>query len=170
MKELTSNHDDMDKRLAIFFGLGAFLMSALVGLIRGYTLEGFLMQGVVVLILAILAGYAYGYWLRQALAASAPVEELPDNTERRSRNADTLEQGSLVLPGQGIETVVAEEPGSPSGQMVNFSFPELSPSGAQSEPAFAMAAAPAPAPAPSPAAAPAEEAELPPPPVPSWLK
>lgn len=168
MKELTSNHDDMDKRLAIFFGLGAFLMSALVGLIRGYTLEGFLMQGVVVLILAILAGYAYGYWLRQALAASAPSEELPENTERRSRNADTLEQGSLVLPGQGMETVVAEDAASPSSQMVNFSFPELTPAGAQAEPALAMAAAPAPAA--SPAAAPVEEGDLPPPPVPSWLK
>jgi membrane protein implicated in regulation of membrane protease activity len=159
MKELTSNHDDMDKRLAIFFGLGAFLMSALVGLIRGYTLEGFLLQGVVVLVLAILAGYAFGYWLRRALAATTPAEELPENTERRARNAETLEEGSLVIPGQGAETVVAEEPGSPSGQVVNFSFPELDPM---------EAAAPPPAPEPSPDVA--EEGDLPPPPVPAWLR
>lgn len=160
MKELTSNHDDMDKRLAIFFGLGAFLMSALVGLIRGYTLEGFLLQGVVVLVLAILAGYAFGYWLRQALAATTPAEELPENTERRARNAESLEEGSLVIPGQGAETVVAEEPGSPSGQVVNFSFPELDPTeAAQPE-----------APQPQAGAATEEEGDLPPPSVPAWLR
>lgn len=162
MKEMTSNHDDIDKRLAIFFGLGAFLMSALVGLIRGYTLEGFLMQGVVVLVLAILAGYAFGWWLRGALTATTPNEELPEGTERHTRNAETLEQGSLVIPGQTAETVVAEDPDSPSGHVVNFSFPELSPSAAMEAPA-----------APAPAAAPAaveEEGDLPPPPVPGWLK
>ncbi len=165
MKELTSHHDDMDKRLAIFFGLGAFLMSALVGLIRGYTLEGFLMQGVVVLVVAILAGYGFGFWLRQALEKSKPAEELPENTERRRHNAETLEQGSLVVPGQGLETVVAEEPGSPSGQVLNYSFPEIDPAKAQAEAAL-LAPQPAPA-APTPVE---EEGDLPPPPVPSWLK
>lgn len=166
MKEMISNHDDMDKRLAIFFGLGAFLMSAMVGLIRGYTLEGFLMQGIVVLVLAILVGYAFGSWLRHALASSAPVEELPENTERRNRNAETLEEGSLVIPGQGGDTIVAEEPGSPSGQVVNFSFPEIIPGAPEAGSAFGQTAPEAMV-----EALPEEpEGDLPPPSVPSWLK
>lgn len=161
MKELTSQHDDLDKRLAIFFGLGAFLMSAMVGLIKDYSLEGFLLQGIVVLVIAVVAGYAFGYWLRQALASTAPSEELPEGTERRTHNKETLEEGSLVIPGQTAEAVVGEEPDSSLGGAVNYSFPELSPS---------MAAAPAVAP---PAAASPgldEDGDLPPPPVPSWLK
>lgn len=161
MKEMTSNHDDMDKRLAIFFGLGAFLMSAMVGLIRGYTLEGFLMQGVVVLVIAILAGYGFGYWLRQALASTAPAEELPQGTERRSHNKESLEQGSLVIPGQNVEAVVSEEPDNGLGQSVNYSFPELVPG--VPEPAAA-------APAPTAPEAAMEEGDLPPPPVPAWLR
>lgn len=155
MKELTSNHDDIDKRLAIFFGLGAFLLSSLVGLLRGYTLEGFLLQGVVVLTLAVVAGYVFGVWLRGALNATKAEEELPEGTERMVRNADTLEEGSLVVPGQG-ETVVAEE-GEP--QAKPFAFEELSAS--DLPPMLAPVEAPA---------APAEEDELPPPPVPGWLK
>lgn len=157
MKELTSRHDDMEKRLAIFFGLGAFLVSSLVGLIRGYTLEGFLLQGVVVLTLGILGAYAFGAWLRRALESTRPAEELPAGTERRAHDAETLEEGSLVVPGQGTDTVVAEEEGSPSGQVVNFSFPELDPKEAAVQ-------------EPAPAAQLEDEGDLPPPPVPAWLK
>lgn len=163
MKELTSNHDDMDKRLAIFFGLGAFLMSSLVGLLRGYTLEGFLLQGVVVLVLASLLGYGYGIWVRQALASTEPAEDLPNNMERRRANAENLDEGSVVIPmaGPAVDLVVDEEPGQAGGQVFNYTLPELSPM----EPA-AVAAANAPAPA-----APADElGDLPPPPVPAWLK
>jgi hypothetical protein len=168
MKEMTSNHDDMDKRLAIFFGVGAFLLSSLVGLIRGYSFEGFLLQGVVVLTLAILAAYGFAYWLRQALASTKPEEELPEGMERRSHNKETLEEGSLVIPNQGVEAVVAEDAAAP-GSAVNYTFAELSPSAA-------AATAPAPAPAPAAAAAAAavadsgDDSDLPPPPVPSWLK
>jgi hypothetical protein len=157
MKELTSQHDDMDKRLAIFFGLGAFLMSSMVGLIRGYSLEGFLLQGIVVLVLSVVAGYAFGSWLRQAIKASTPTEELPEGIERRSHNKESLEEGSLVIPTQAVETVIAEEPSAPLGQAVNYSFPELPPSAA-SAPAAAEA---------MPAG---EEGDLPPPPVPGWMK
>jgi hypothetical protein len=163
MKELTSQHDDMDKRLAIFFGLGAFLMSSMIGLIRGYSLEGFLLQGIVVLTLAVLGGYAFGTWLRAAIKASTPAEELPEGTERRTHNKETLEEGSLVIPNQTMEAVIAEEPGAPLGQAVNYSFPELTPGAAEP----VMAAAPM---APAAAGAAEEDGDLPPPPVPGWLK
>jgi hypothetical protein len=160
MKELTSNHDDMDKRLAIFFGLGAFLMSSLVGLLRGYTLEGFLLQGVVVLVLASLLGYGYGIWVRQALLETTPEDALPGNVERRRNNADTLDEGSVVMPmsGSNIDLVVDEEPGQAEGQVRPYTMEEFTPQA----PVAAAAAAPA---------APADElGDLPPPPVPAWLK
>jgi hypothetical protein len=153
MQEMTSNHDDIEKRLAIFAGLGGFLCSTLVGLVQGYTLEAFLLQGVVVLTLASLAAYAFGAWLRRALKAVEPKEETPDNVERRRSNAEDLDMGSVVLPNQMGEAVIAEDPASPSGQVVNYTLPELSP----------MAA-------PERAIAPEAEEELAPPPVPAWLK
>lgn len=150
MKEMTSNHDDVEKRLAIFFGLGAFLMSALVGLLRGYTLEGFLLQGIVVMIIASLAAYGFGVWLKSVLKKGEDEDTPPANVERRSTNAEDLEKGSVVTPAQMGETVINEDPASPSGQVVNYTLPELVPDMEET---------------------PAEgEAELPPPPVPAWLK
>src|SRR5665213_2887753 len=128
MKELTSSHNDLDKRLAIFFGLGALVMSALVGLIRGYTLEGFLLQGVVVLTLATLAGWLFGLWVQAAWAASAPKEELPSNVERRSSRPENLAEGSVVLPSPGAESVISEELHEPlPGAAMNYVLPEFSP-------------------------------------------
>ena len=153
MKEMTSNHDDLEKRLAIFAGLGGLLFSTLVGLIQGYTLEAFLLQGVVVLVLFSLLAYGFGVWLRDALKKSEPVEELADNVERRRSNAEDLEVGSVVMPGEMQEAVIAEDPASPSGQVVNYTLPELSPMDS------------------APVAAPSDvDDELAPPPVPSWLK
>ena len=179
MKEMISSHDDMDKRLAIFFGLGAFIMSALVGIVRNYTLEGFLLQGVVVLTLASLGGFAFGTWLRSALRSVSPQEQLPSNVERRSTNPANLAEGTVMVPGVDSESVIADEPldaVGPAGSVVNFTLPELSPTDLLELPPPGMASAPAPAtllpPPKSPAPEPQMEAmdDLPPPPVPSGVK
>jgi len=165
MKEMISTHDDLDKRLAIFFGLGALILSALVGLVRNYTLEGILLQGVVVLVIAILAGYFFGIWLRSALASVEPTEELPSNMERRRTNAASLDQGTVIVPDASQEAVISEEaPDSVKGSVFNYTLPELNP---------ADLPAPMSAPAarePEPVRAADETGDLPPPPVPSWLK
>lgn len=153
MKEMTSNHDDIEKRLAIFAGLGGLLCSTLVGLIQGYPLEAFLLQGVVVLTVFSLVAYVFGSWLRTTLKATQPQEELPDNVERRNNNAEDLEAGSVVMPGPLEEAVIAEDPASPSGQVVNYTLPEFSPAD----------------PSPAPSGMGGDE-DLPPPPVPAWLK
>jgi hypothetical protein len=155
MKEMVSIHDDLDKRLAIFFGLGAFILSALVGLVRGYTLEGMLLQGVVVLTVATLCGALFGAWLRAALRSSAPSEELPANVERRSTNPTGLAEGAVVIPHHAADAVVSEELHEPlTGTVVNYTLPELDPSDlramgsfaeAGSEPAMNDAGQPAPA-------------------------
>jgi hypothetical protein len=181
MKEMISNHDDLDKRLAIFFGLGAFIMSALVGIVRNYTLEGFLLQGVVVMALAILGGYAFGAWLRAALRSVNPEEQLPANVERRSTNPATLTEGTVMVPGVDSESVIADEPldgVAPAGSVVNFTLPELSPTdllelpppgAAPAAPQFTtILPPPTPPRAPEPPAEPA--GDLPPPPVPSGVK
>jgi|GEM_PF-4414340 hypothetical protein len=159
MKEMTSYHDDVDKRLAIFFGLGCFLLSALLGLVRGYTLEGFMIQGVVALTLGSLAAYGFAVWLRAALKSTQPEEPgIPSNVERRTSNAEDLDIGHVVTASQLEEAVIAEDPGSPSGKVVDFNLPELDPGDLNS------------ALAPPPAQAAGGDADLPPPPVPSWIK
>ena len=160
MKEMTSYHDDLDKRLAIFFGLGCFLLSALVGLLRGYTLEGFLIQGVVALAVGSLAAFGFAVWLRRALKSVEPEEAgSPSNVERRTNNAEDLDIGHVVTASQLEEAVIAEDPDSPSGKTVNFTLPELTPG----DMASSMLEPPA-----QPVTA--GDAELPPPPVPSWIK
>jgi hypothetical protein len=159
MKEMTSYHDDIDKRLAIFFGLGCFLLSALVGLLRGYTLEGFMIQGVLALAVGSLAAYAFAVWLRAALRSVQPEEPTtPANVERRSNNAEDLDIGHVVTASQLSEAVIAEDPESPSGKVVNFTLPELEP-GDLGPSSFEEPAQPA-----------QGDADLPPPPVPSWIK
>ncbi len=155
MREMVSFHDDAEKRMGIFFGLGAFLLSSVFALFQGLSPEGFLLRGVVVLILFSLLGWIYGLWLKQTIEKTKPQEDLPSNVERRSRNAESLDEGTLVIPGMG-ETVAAEEL-SPTGQVVNFTLPEFSPLEAPE----AVSA---------PAASVVDDGDLPPPNVPGWLK
>ena len=139
MKEQISDHDDLEKRLAIFFGLGAFILSSLVGLLRGYTLEGFLIQGLLVLVIACLAGYLFGAWLRGALRSIEPEESPASNVERRLGTPEHLEESTLVTHAPGEDHVIAEEIGSPSGGMINYNLPELTPEAAQAESTAAAA-------------------------------
>jgi hypothetical protein len=175
MKEMVSFHDDAEKRLGIFFGLGAFLLSSLFSLFQGMPPEAFLLRGVVVLILFSLMGWIFGLWLKNTLEATKPHEELPSNMERRSRNAENLDEGAVVMPNFD-ETVVMEEPNASaagSGQVVNFTLPELSPMDMplQGAPAKRAAAPMIPAAAaPAPAMEVVADGDLPPPAVPSWLK
>jgi hypothetical protein len=136
-------------------------LSALVGLLRGYTLEGFMVQGVVALAVGSLVAYGFAVWLRAALRSVQPAEPgIPDNVERRTNNAEDLDIGHVVTANQLSEAVIAEDPESPSGKVVNFTLPELAPSDLGS----ALMEPPA-----QPGAGPTD-AELPPPPVPSWIK
>lgn len=179
MKEMISTHDDLDKRLAIFFGLGAFIMSALVGIVRNYTLEGFLLQGVVVLTIASLSGYAFGVWLRAVLRSVNPEEKLPSNVERRSTNPATLSEGTVMVPGPDSDAVIADESldaMDAPGSVVNFTLPELNPTDLLDLPPPPTAPSsvgttilPPPTPrVPEPEPEPA--GDLPPPPVPSGVK
>jgi hypothetical protein len=135
MKEMLSFHDDTEKRMGVFFGLGAFILSSLFAFFQGLPPEAFLLRGIAVLMLFSLLGWAYGAWLKRTLAATAPKEALPTNVERRTRNAESLDEGGIVnMPGIA-ETEVMEEPSASSGSVVNFTLPEFDPMDAQTAPA-----------------------------------
>jgi hypothetical protein len=125
MKEMTSFYDDTEKRMGVFFGLGAFLLSSLFAFFQGLTPEMILLRGVAVLIVFSLLGWGFGAWLKRTIAATAPQEELPSNVERRSRNAESLDEGSLVILPGTPETEVMEAPAT--GSVVNFTLPEFTP-------------------------------------------
>ncbi|HXC63590.1 MAG TPA: hypothetical protein VNZ67_04490, partial [bacterium] len=73
-------------------------------------------------------------------------------------NAEDLDIGHVVTASQLEEAVISEDPGSPSGKVVDFNLPELDPGDLNS----ALL---------EPPARPADgDADLPPPPVPSWIK
>ncbi len=127
MKELTSHYDDLEKRLAIFFGLGALVLSALVGLMRGIGLMGILLNGVLALGLATLAAWIFGAWLKGVLRAGKPSEETAPGVERRSVTPATLEEGTVVTP-QPDKAIVADEVHEPlAPNMGSLVLPELNP-------------------------------------------
>jgi hypothetical protein len=143
MKEVSSHYEDTEKRLAVFIGLGAFLLSSLAGLFQGLSPEHLLLRGVILLFAFAILGWAYGSWLKHTLAATAPEEELPANVERRRHNAESLDEGSLMtMPGR--ETEVEEQPGDHHGA-INFTLPEFDPAQLAGAPVVEEAAAAAPA-------------------------
>jgi hypothetical protein len=171
MKEMVSFHDDTEKRVGLFIGLGAFLLSSVFALVQGLDPVLFLLRGLLVLIIFSLLGWGFGAWLKHVIGANKEEEEMPTNMERRSRNAEELDMGTLVMPNL-TETVVSEEADRP-GQVVNFTLPELSP---MDEPMVApkrptvLGPSPASRPAMMPLTDNDESSDMPPPSVPNWLK
>ena len=161
MKELTSYYDDIEKRLAIFFGLGALVLSALYNLLNGAALENFVVSGVLVGALAILGGWFYGGYLRRSIEAALPKDELPNNVELRSQNAQDLHAASSPLPAAS-ETIIPDE--RSTGKVVDFTMPEFSPLGG-AESTVLPASGPG-----APAGIGADDDDLPPPPVPGGLR
>ncbi len=143
MKELTSNFDDIEKRLAVFMGLGAFLLNSLVCLWQGADLETYLVRGILVIALVTLASWFYGTWMRRVFLSFSGDAE-PSDAE--IRGADAQKNDRLVDMPMGTSTVLPAE--SVSGRSIDFTLPEFEPVGASVS----------------------ELPDLPPPPVPAGLK
>jgi hypothetical protein len=162
LKELTSAYDDVEKRMAIFLGLGALIFCSLYLYIQGADLDSYLIRGVLALTVFTVAGWGYGHWLRKLIRKQETEEELPENVERQHRDAKALE-GKVVNTSSMGESVIPLE--QTAGHVVDFTLPELEP--------FVPLAAPASPAAPSAAKAARAEAvdegDLPPPPVPSGI-
>lgn len=173
VRELTSSFDDIEKRMAIFIGIGAFLFSSLMCLVRGSSFETYVIQGSLAALVFMVAGYFYGHWLRGLVKEHGPTENSDEeNVEFRTVDAEHISE-EVVTSGEFPDTVI-EEGGTviPSDAATSFEMPEL--------PGDMAAPAPEPAPAPAPPApapitpappAPRPQADLgedlPPPPVPS---
>ena len=150
MKELTSSFDDLEKRMAIFAGLGAFLFTAFFLSLEGVDLITLLIRCSLALAAFTAAGWAWGHYTMRLLRKHADDEELPDNVVRESRDTAAV-QGQVVNPSELAEAVIpAEEAGS---RAQAFEMPDLSASPA---PAAAMAGNDG-------------QGDLPPPPVPPGL-
>jgi hypothetical protein len=177
VRELTSSFDDVDKRLAIFLGLGAFLFSSLFCLVQGASFETYIIQGVVAALVFMLLGYAYAHWLRGLIKEHGPANGgNDDKIEFRSVDAQHLSE-EVVNSGEYPETVIEEtgtvvphETGAAAGgeSASHFEMPDFGESGDED---FGAPSPPAP-PAPRTAGASAATAtnandDLPPPPVPS---
>lgn len=122
MKEQTSSFDDVEKRLAVFAGLGAFLLNSLVCLWQGSELETYLIRGTLVLTLVTLAAWIYGGWLRKAVLRFSENEDT-GGAEIRVTDAPQLEK-LVDMPGAGA-TVIPAEAGT--GRSVDFTLPEFEP-------------------------------------------
>jgi hypothetical protein len=60
VKEITSAYQDLEKRMAVFIGLGALVFVSLFNLALGADLTSFLVRGLAALLVFSLAGYWYG--------------------------------------------------------------------------------------------------------------
>ena len=88
MKEVTSSYDDVEKRMAIFMGLGALVFSSLYLMTRGADMWTYLVRGVLALTVFTVAGWAYGRWVRELFRThSRKRRSCPENVERQSRDA-----------------------------------------------------------------------------------
>jgi hypothetical protein len=161
MQELTSSYDDLEKRMAIYLGIGALLFSSLYLFTRGADMWTYLIRGVLALTVFTVLGWAYGRWVRDLFRKHSGAEELPENVERQSRDAHAVE-GRVITHSEFPEAVIPAEQAESqvsSFELPNFESPMI--------PTKAQAAAQAQTRATL--EAPEELGDLPPPPVPSGI-
>lgn len=100
MREVQGSFDDMEKRLAIFLGLGAFLLTSLGCLIMGADFETLLLRGVLAFTVFSLAGWWYAstfYALVKAKMPSAQAVSDPSVTVV-TRDAPQLPRFEVKAP------------------------------------------------------------------------
>ncbi len=150
MKEVTSAYDDLEKRMAVFLGLGALMFTSLYLFTQGADLLTHLIRGSLAMVLATLAGWGYGHYLRLLVKRNTEEEQLPDNVERQTREVKPM-NSRVITHSEIPDTVI---PASEAPRAVDFTLPSFEP-------------APLTAPSMSGAAAAGgQEEDLPPPPVP----
>jgi hypothetical protein len=108
MREITSSYDDLERRMAVYLGLGALLFTSFYLFTRGADLWTYLIRGVLALALFSTAGWAYGHWLRGLYEKNSSEEELPENVERRTRDAHAPE-GRVISHAEMPEAVIPGE-------------------------------------------------------------
>jgi hypothetical protein len=155
MKEMTSSYDDIEKRMAIFIGLGALVFCSLYLLIHGADLWTFLIRGVLSLATATIIGWAYGHWVRGIFRQHSGDAAVPENVERQSRDAQAVE-GRVIGHSEMPDAVIPAESAAAAAEnfmMPDFDAPMLAPPAATKRASLDIA----------------DEGDLPPPPVPAGI-
>ncbi len=88
MREIYSSYDDLERRIAIYLGLGAFVATSFYLYTRGADLFSLLIRGTLALGLFTGVGWVYGHYLAGLLRKQAESERAAQDAEERTRAAE----------------------------------------------------------------------------------
>jgi hypothetical protein len=99
MKEVQGSYDDIDRRLAVFLGLGAFLLTSLGCLLMGADMETFLLRGSLAFTVFCLAGFWYARTFTGLVRTELPQAATADpNVTVTTRDAPELPKFEVKAP------------------------------------------------------------------------
>ena len=118
MKEIVSGHDDLEKRMAIFIGLGAFVFSSLYLFIQGADLLTYVIRGVIIGCFAAVIGWFYGSYFSRLVKRQQAEERGEVDFELRATDAENLE--GMPIDPSTFESAVIPETGSGAYQQYDM--------------------------------------------------
>ncbi len=114
MKEITSAYQDLEKRMAVFAGLGAVVFVSLFNLALGADLTSFLVRGLVALLLFSLVGYWYGRFLTRLIVKEETLPLPEGDVQVTTTEARPVDLGGSASPAEPFPTLPATEPEPPA--------------------------------------------------------
>lgn len=103
MKEITSAYQDLEKRMAVFIGLGAVVFVSLFNLAMGADLTSFLVRGLLALLVFSLAGYWYGHFMAGLITKDEALPlEADGDVQVTSTEARQVDLGGQASPLESI--------------------------------------------------------------------
>ena len=104
MKEITSAYQDLEKRMAVFVGLGAVIFVSLFNLALGADLIAFLVRGLVALLVFSVVGYWYGSYLGNLVTKEETVPLPAGDVQVTSTEVRPVDlSGALNDPGISMD-------------------------------------------------------------------
>jgi hypothetical protein len=116
VKEITSAYQDLEKRMAVFIGLGAVVFVSLFNLAMGADLTSFLVRGLLALLVFSMAGYWYGHFMAGLVTKeeALPLEASGD-VQVTSTEARQVDLGGTASPLEAVlQPPAAEAEASPA--------------------------------------------------------
>jgi hypothetical protein len=129
VQEITSAYDDLDKRLALYVGLGSLILVSLFNVVLDAPLQSFLLRGLLALVGFSLAGYWYGSFLKSIMKreyAEMPVAEGVERTLVNARGVEGIDAAATAAANQQVP--LAEAPAAAAtGSGIDLTLPEQEP-------------------------------------------
>jgi hypothetical protein len=120
MREVQGSFDDFEKRLAIFLGLGAFLLTSLGCLVMGADFDTLLLRGVVAFTVFSLAGW----WAAGSFYAAVKAK-LPDAQAPLDPSVTVMTRDAPQLPKFEVRTPVILPAGDGAEKAREFELPDF---------------------------------------------